>query len=94
MNATAATAWRHGLLDASLVFEVCNRHLIAQEEFWRYFTERYRHLLVDSAEELVPVAGDLVGRLLPRCDFGSVGRGTRKLASASFWGLMRPVRQS
>ena len=64
---------RHGLLDASLVFEVCNRHLIAQEEFWRYFTERYRHLLVDSAEELVPVAGDLVGRLLPRCDSALLG---------------------
>ena len=64
---------RHGLLDASLVFEVCNHHLIAQEEFWRYFTERYRHLLVDSAEELVPVAGDLVGRLLPRCDSALLG---------------------
>ncbi|MDE2705350.1 MAG: hypothetical protein OXI35_09800, partial [Gemmatimonadota bacterium] len=64
---------RHGLLDASLVFEVCNRHLIAQEEFWHYFTERYRHLLVDSAEELVPVAGDLVRRLLPQCDSALLG---------------------
>ena len=64
---------RHGLLDASLVFEICHRHLIAQEEFWRYFTERYHHLLVDSAEELVPVAGDLVGRLLPQCNSALLG---------------------
>ena len=62
-----------GLLDASLVFEVFNRHLVAREEFWRYFTERYRHLLVDSVEELVPVAHDLIRRLLPGCDSALLG---------------------
>jgi len=64
---------QHGLLDASLVFEVFNRHLVEKEEFWRYFTERYRHLLVDSVEEMVPVAHDLVSRLLPQCDSACIG---------------------
>lgn len=59
---------QHGLLDASLVFDVFNRHLVAKDEFWRYFTERFRHLLVDSTEELVPVAHDLVRRILPQCE--------------------------
>ena len=88
------TVLRHGLLDASLVFEVCNRHLVAQEEFWRYFTERYHHLLVDSAEELVPVAGDLVSATLAAGATRPCWVGTRKLASASFWALMRPVPPS
>jgi hypothetical protein len=64
---------QHGLLDASLVFEVFNRHLVEKEEFWRYFTERYRHLLVDSVEEMVPVAHDLIARLLPQCDSACIG---------------------
>ena len=64
---------QHGLLDASLVFEVFNRHLLGQDEFWRYFTERYRHMVVDSAEEMVPIAHDLIARLLPQCDSAIVG---------------------
>ena len=64
---------QHGLLDASLVFDVFNRYLVAKEEFWRYFTERYRHLLVDSVEEMVPVAHDLIARLLPQCDSACIG---------------------
>ncbi len=59
---------QHGLLDASLVFQVFDRHLLGREEFWRYFTGRYRHLLVDSVDEMVPIAHDLIDRLLPRCD--------------------------
>ena len=57
-----------GLLDFSLVVEVFHRHLVEKPAFWRYFTERYRHLLVDHLEESVPVAQDLVRRLLPLCD--------------------------
>ncbi len=64
---------QRGLLDASLVFEVFNRHLVEKEEFWRYFSERYRHLLVDSTEEMVPVAHDLIRRLLPQCDSALLG---------------------
>ena len=64
---------QHGLLDASLVFEVFNGHLLGRDEFWRYFTERYRHMVVDSAEEMVPIAHDLIARLLPQCDSAIVG---------------------
>ena len=64
---------QHGLLDASLVFEVFNRHLLDRDEFWRYFTERYRHMIVDSAEEMVPIAHDLITRLLPQCDSAIIG---------------------
>jgi len=59
---------RHGLLDASLVVEVFHRHLVEKSEFWRYFTERFRHVLMDDVEESVPVAQDLILRLLPLCD--------------------------
>ena len=64
---------QHGLLDASLVFEVFNRHLLGRDEFWLYFTERYRHIIVDSAEEMVPIAHDLIARLLPQCDSAVIG---------------------
>lgn len=59
---------QHGLLDASLVFELFTSHLVSREAFWRYFTERYRHLIVDSVDEMVPIAHDLIARLLPRCE--------------------------
>ena len=64
---------QHGLLDASLVFEVFNRHLLGRDEFWLYFTERYRHVIVDSVEEMVPIAHDLIARLLPQCDSAVIG---------------------
>ena len=64
---------QHGLLDASLVFEVFSRLLQSRDEFWRYFTERYRHISVDSAEEMVPIAHDLIARLLPQCDSAIIG---------------------
>jgi hypothetical protein len=80
---------QHGLLDASLVFEVFNRHLVAKDEFWRYFTERYRHLLVDSVEELVPVAQDLVSRLLPLCDSALLG-GDERAGFRIFLGVDAP----
>ena len=64
---------QHGLLDASLVFEIFNRHLLGRDEFWLYFTERYRHIIVDSVEEMVPIAHDLIARLLPQCDSAVIG---------------------
>lgn len=60
----------HGLLDISLTIEVFHQHLVENPTFWRYFTERYRHILVDNLEESVPVAQDLIRRLLPLCDSG------------------------
>ena len=59
---------QHGLLDVSLIIEVFHHNLVEKPAFWRYFTERYRHLLVDHLEETVPVAQDLIQRLLPECD--------------------------
>lgn len=59
---------QRGLLDVSLTIEVFHRYLVNKEEFWRYFTERFRHVLVDNLEESVPVAQDLVRRFLPVCD--------------------------
>ncbi len=58
---------RRGLLDLSLTVEVFSK-LLDHPTFWRYFQERYRHLLVDNAEENVPVAHDFVARLLPGLD--------------------------
>lgn len=57
-----------GVLDLSLVLEVFSQHLLETPPFWGYFSERYRHLLVDNLEENVPVAHDFVARLLPHCD--------------------------
>jgi len=72
---------QHGLLDVSLVIEVFHRYLVENPEFWRYFTERFRHVLVDDVEESVPVAQDLVLRLLSGCDSallaGDLGGGFR-----------------
>jgi len=54
-----------GLLDLSLTVEIFHRHLVNNPTFWTYFTGRYQHLLVDNLEESVPVAQDLIRRLLP-----------------------------
>jgi len=56
-----------GLLDLSLTLEAF-QHLVGTPPFWGYFSERYRHLLVDNVEESVPIAQDFVARLLPHCD--------------------------
>lgn len=64
--------FEHGVLDFSLVIDIFQRHLVEKAEFWRYFTERYRHLLVDRIDESTPVAQDLVRRLLSGCDSATV----------------------
>lgn len=56
---------QEGLLDISLAIDVFHNQLVEKPMFWRYFTERYEHLLVDNLEETVPVAQDLISRLLP-----------------------------
>lgn len=57
-----------GLLDLSLTLEVFQRHLLDNATFWSYFSERYRHLLVDNLEENTPIAHEFIVRLLPHCD--------------------------
>jgi hypothetical protein len=56
-----------GLLDLSLTLKAFQQ-LVDTPPFWGYFSERYRHLLVDNVEESVPIAQDFIARLLPHCD--------------------------
>lgn len=67
--ATAANHFRRrclsgGMLDLSLVVDVFNRQLLGHPEFRRYFSERYRHLLVDNVEEQTPVGQEFVANLM------------------------------
>lgn len=68
--AQAARAFRqscldNSLLDLSLVVEVFDRQLVQHPQFHRYFSERYRHLLVDNIEEQTPAGQNFVRSLLP-----------------------------
>jgi hypothetical protein len=67
--ATAARQFRrrcleNGLLDLSLLVEVFDTRLVKHEEFYRYFSERYRHLLVDNVEEQTPAGQNFVSTLM------------------------------
>jgi len=59
---------RHGLLDFSLVIEVFHQYLLEVDGFWAHLTGWCRHLLVDQLEETVPVAQDLIRRLIDDCE--------------------------
>ncbi len=52
------------MLDLSLVIQVFNRQLMDHPEFRRYFSERYRHLLVDNIEEQTPAGQSFVAGLM------------------------------
>jgi hypothetical protein len=67
--ATAARQFRrrcleNGLLDLSLLVEVFDTRLVKHEEFYRYFSERYRHLLVDNVEEQTPAGHNFIATLM------------------------------
>jgi hypothetical protein len=67
--ATAARQFRqrcleNGLLDLSLLVEVFDTRLVKHDEFYRYFSERYRHLLVDNVEEQTPAGQNFVASLM------------------------------
>lgn len=83
---------QRGLLDLSLTLETFQRHLLEQPPFWGYFSERYRHLLVDNLEENVPVAHDFIARLLPHCASALLvydeGGGYRRLLGADAEGAL------
>ena len=55
----------HGMLDLSLVVQTFDTHFLDHAEFGRYFSERYRHLLVDNVEEQTPAGQNFVRQLLP-----------------------------
>jgi len=56
------------LLDLSLVINLFQKHLLDHPFFQGYFTERYRHLLVDNVEEMPPAGAAFVRVLLPGRD--------------------------
>jgi hypothetical protein len=64
----------HNLLDFSLATEVFHRHLMPNEVYRRYFTARYRHLLVDNLEENVPVAHELISWAMEQCQSSVLAR--------------------
>ena len=66
---TAAREFRriclqNSLLDLSLSIEVFDSQLVHDPEFHRYFSERYRHLIVDNLEEQTPAGQNFVSSLL------------------------------
>ncbi len=55
----------NSLLDLSLTVDVFNRQLVHNAGFHRYFSERYRHLLVDNVEEQTPAGQQFIESMLP-----------------------------
>ena len=55
----------NGLLDLSLVVQTFDKQFLDHAEFGRYFSERYRHLIVDNVEEQTPAGQNFISRLLP-----------------------------
>ncbi len=53
------------LLDLSLVIDLFQHYLLQDTVFQDYFTERYRHLLVDNLEEMPPAGIAFLQHLLP-----------------------------
>ncbi len=65
----AAKAFRriclqNSLLDLSLSVEVFDSQLVNDSQFHRYFSERFRHILVDNLEEQTPAGQNFVSSLL------------------------------
>jgi len=55
---------QNSLLDLSLIIQTFDRHLVKHPDFSRYFSERYRHLLVDNVEEQTPAGQNLIHQLM------------------------------
>jgi len=62
----------HNILDFSLQLEVFVNHTWTLPLCHDYLLQSYRHLIVDNAEEDVPVAHDLLKEWLPQCTSGLV----------------------
>lgn len=56
---------RNSLLDLSLLVEVFDRQLVHHADFHRYFSERYRHMIVDNVEEQAPAGQNFILSLMP-----------------------------
>ena len=57
---------KYGLLDLSLSVSIFTQ-LCTTKPFWSFVVRRYRHVVADQVEETVPVAQDMVRRLLGEC---------------------------
>lgn len=63
----------NNLLDLSLTIELFDRHVLSHPEFARYFTERFRHVLVDNIEEQTAAGQAFVTRLLEISRSAAIG---------------------
>lgn len=83
----------HNLLDLSLTIDTFNRFVLGHPEFSRYFSERFRHLLVDNLEEQTPAGQLFISRLLPQTATTALaydeGGGYRRFLSADPLGAAR-----
>lgn len=55
---------QNSLLDLSLIIQTFDRHLVKHPDFPRYFSKRYRHLIVDNVEEQTPAGQNLILQLM------------------------------
>ena len=58
----------NSLLDLSLVVEVFDTQLVQHPEFHRYFSERFRHLIVDNVEEQTPAGQNFIINLMTQTE--------------------------
>lgn len=84
---------QNSLLDLSLTIEVFNTQLVGNPEFHRYFSERYRHLLVDNIEEQTPAGQLFVDSLIDRTQSTAIvydeGGGYKRFMAADPAGATR-----
>lgn len=78
--------FRHSLLDFSLVIQVFDTFIVNSPHFGRYFTERYRYLLIDNVEEHTFAAQNFILQLMGKIESVAVafdrGGGYRRFLSA------------
>jgi hypothetical protein len=96
--ATAARRFRsrclqNNLLDLSLVVQVFDTQLVKHPEFRRYFSERYRHLLVDNIEEQTPAGQNFIESLMDTTETTAIvydsGGGYKRFLAADPLGANR-----
>ncbi len=54
----------NSLLDLSLAVQVFDTQLVKHPEFHKYFSERYRHMIVDNVEEQTPAGQNFIEELM------------------------------
>ena len=83
----------NNLLDLSLTVDTFNRHILTHPEFSRYFSERYRHLLVDNVEEQTPAGQAFVEQLMNETESSLIvydaGGGYKRFLAADPKGAQR-----